>query len=260
MISKLTKIDNEQLDDNIVTILLDENMKLICLGLLLYCQFVYSEKLQLNVVTESWPPFILADDPVSGKITDNVKEILALTGLNYNVKAYSWALSYQLASSTPNTLIFSISKSAKRQSNFHWFCSLYPFIPINGYKLSSNTKDIDSIESLKKAKIGVMRNDNSHLFLRAKGFVDGVNLDISPNENVNLKKLLNKRVDVIFNAQEAIDHRLNQMGQEAIPLTKGYQLHKEQNYSNCMALQIDSDPIVIDQITKAHNQWLKSRQ
>ena len=90
---------------------------------------------ELEVVTESWPPFIISGQDVSGIDTDRVRKILNDTGINYTIKIYPWARSYYLATNKPNVLIYSIHKSKQREPLFHWYCPTHKSTQINAYKI-----------------------------------------------------------------------------------------------------------------------------
>ena len=74
----------------------------------------------LNVVTENWPPYNYQSPSgeIHGIATDNVREILALTDLSYQIRVNPWARSLHLAKTKPNTLIYSIYRSAEREPYF----------------------------------------------------------------------------------------------------------------------------------------------
>ncbi|WP_170309697.1 substrate-binding periplasmic protein [Litorilituus lipolyticus] len=225
-----------------------------------YSSFGQAKDLELEVVSESWPPFIIADKEVSGIVTDQVKEILNKSGINYHINIYPWARSYHIAITKPNVLIYSIYKTEERKPHFHWFCPIHKATPIHIYKLSTNKIDVNSLAALKKAVVGIMRGDNSHQYLLDNGFKDGINLDVSANEETNLLKLLNGRVDVVVQSEESFRYRLNNLGEKDIDFLAGLTIHKGKQAEHCMALSKGTDPQIIKQVSHSFEQWKKANQ
>jgi polar amino acid transport system substrate-binding protein len=211
---------------------------------------------ELIVVSENYPPFIINEsNEISGIVTEVVLKILAISGVDYTLAVYPWARSYRMAAGQKNTLIFSITKTQERTPYFHWFCPIYKSSPIYAYKLASNPININSLQHLKKARIGILRHDHSHEYLINKGFKDGVNLDVSATEDTNIKKLVKGRIDVVIQSKEAMLYRLNKLSFGYIPLTKGLAIYNNEPLTHCMALNLDSSPEMIDKIQRAFTLW-----
>lgn len=211
---------------------------------------------ELTVVTENYPPFITyVNSEISGIVTTAVLEILAISEIKYRLELYPWARSYQLATSNDNVLIYSIYKTPERIPHFHWFCPIYKSSPIFVYKLTSNPINITSLSALKKVKLGILRHDLSHEYLRNRGFVSGKNLDISATENISLKKLVNGRIDAVIQSSESIKYRMKELAYKHISLTKGLALFGDKPMVHCMALSLDSSPKLIDKVSHAFEQW-----
>jgi polar amino acid transport system substrate-binding protein len=221
---------------------------------------VHSNEEPLNVVTEDWPPFILKGQEVSGIVTQNIREILAYTDIKYSIDVYPWARSFHLATSNANVLIYSIYKTKQRESKFHWFCPVYKSTPIHAYKLASNKINIDSLEALKTSVVGIMRGDNSHSYFLQKGFQEGVNIDLSSNEETNLKKLIKGRVDVVIQSQESLNYRLASLGASGMNLISGLEISKGESAEHCMALSLNTEDETINKISKGFKEWHKYQQ
>lgn len=219
-----------------------------------------SNEEELKVVTEDWPPFILKGQEVSGIVTSNIREILAYTDIKYSIDVYPWARSFHLATTNPNILIYSIYRTKQRESKFHWFCPLYKSTPIHVYKLASNEINIDSLEALKTSVVGIMRGDNSHSYFLQQGFQEGVNLDISSNEETNLKKLIKGRIDVVIQSKESLNYRLGLLGSADLNLMSGLEISKGESAEHCMALSLGTKAETIKKIKKGFEQWQKNQQ
>ena len=221
---------------------------------------------QLSVVSEHWPPFIVhykndtVQEEVKGVVTENIREILALTNLDYSLNIYPWARSYHLATNKPNVLIYSIFRNEQREPQFHWFCPVYHATPIKIFKLASNNADISSLESLKGAVVGVMRGDNSYKYLSSRGFEQGVNLDVSANEEVNLLKLITGKIDAVVQSEAALRYRLAQVNASNLSIVEGLTLHSKEKTEHCMALSKNSDAQLVDKVSSAFAQWQASEE
>jgi len=226
--------------------------------LISYSSSLYAQKLQ--VVTESFPPFVVVNgSDISGIMTQKVKEILNHGKLTYSINSYPWARSFQIARHQPNTLIYSIIKSPERIPYFHWFCPIYQSSAVFAFKLSDNPIDISSIASLKQAIVGTTRHGINHEHLQKHGFDIKKNLDISATENINLKKFVNGRVDAVLQSTESINYRLTKLGFEDISITQGVAINKSKPTIHCMALNKNSDQKLKQKIAQAFNHF-KSTQ
>ena len=216
-----------------------------------------SNEIELEIVTEEWPPFIVNGQEVSGVVTKNVREILQFTDIKYSINVYPWARSYHLATSNPNILIYSIYRTKQRESQFNWLCPIYKSTPIHAYKLAKNEINIDSLEGMKKGVVGLMRGDNSYSYFLQKGFQEGVNIDSSSNEETNLKKLIKGRVDVVIQSKESLNYRLESLGAKKLNMVSGMAIGHDQSLEHCMALSLGTKTEIINKLKKGFEQWQK---
>jgi polar amino acid transport system substrate-binding protein len=217
-------------------------------------------EIELEIVTEEWPPFIVNGKEVSGVVTKNIREILKFTDIKYSINVYPWARSFHLATSTPNILIYSIYRTKQRETQFNWICPIYKSTPIHAYKLAKNEINIDSLEGMKKGIVGLMRGDNSYSYFLQKGFQEGVNVDSSSNEETNLKKLIKGRVDVVIQSKESLNYRLESLGAKELNIVSGMAIGHDQSVEHCMALSLGTKAEIIHKLRKGFEQWQKNLQ
>lgn len=233
-------------------------MKILQLIILLLLSFTSrSNEIELKVVTEEWPPFILNGKEVSGIVTKNIREILGYTDIKYSINVYPWARSLHLATTNPNILIYSIYRTKQRESKFHWLCPIYKSTPIYVYKLASNEINVDSLEAMKKGVVGLMRGDNSYNYFIEKGFQEEVNIDLSANEEANIRKLVKGRVDMIIQSKESLKYRLESLGVKEVDMVSGMTIGDDKNVEHCMALSRGTRAETIKKIRKGFMQWQK---
>lgn len=227
---------------------------------LLFISLAQGSENELEVVTEDWPPFIIKGEEVSGVVTKNIREILAKTDIKYSINIYPWARSFHLAKSNPNILIYSILRTKQREAKFNWICPIYKSTSIHAYKLTSNEININSLESIRTGVVGVMRGDHGYSFLVQEGFKEGVNLDLSSNEEINLKKLITGRVDVVIQAKESLNYRLKSIGVEGLDMVSGLVIGEGKSVEHCMALSLGTKPETINKIRKGFKLWQKDQE
>jgi polar amino acid transport system substrate-binding protein len=232
----------------------------LLIAFLLFPCLSKGSEVELKIVTEEWPPFIINSAEVSGIITKNIREILAYTDIDYSITIYPWARSLHIVSTRPNTLIYSITRTSERENKFNWICSVFNYTPIYVYKLKSNIINAHSLEALKSGVVGIMRNDHSYEYFLNEGFKVGVNIDLSANEEINLKKLIKGRVDVVIQSKESIEYRLKILGEDNIDIVSGLSLGKNEDTQHCMALSLGTNLEIIHKLRKAFKQWQEDQQ
>ncbi len=211
---------------------------------------------EIKVVTEEWAPYnYMENGEVVGVATDVVKATLAKAGIEAEIKVYPWARAYNMALEQENVLIYAIYRSEKRENLFKWIC---PANPPNDYflfKLKKRTDlIINSLEEAKKYQVGVMKDDNGHQFLLGKGFEDDKNLDITSDEDTNLRKLFGERVDFIPGAELTLAARLKKLELSFGELEKTVPMYAGEPDSSCMAFSKQTSDELVERVRAAHEQ------
>lgn len=203
-------------------------------------------------MTENWPPYNFQADngQVDGVATTVVKRVLSNAELSYSIDVFPWARSYKLAQGQPNTLIYSIFKTAEREPYFHWFCPLLPNLDMFFFALSDGqVKPIANLDASTSLKIGVVREDFPYQVLKSRGLHEGKQLYLSSSDEVNLKRLLAGEVDVVPTSIRSMKTRLDNMGLTFDKVVPVYQLLSSESTPICMAMSIDSDPEIVEKIS-----------
>ena len=184
--------------------------------IVLFAKLSFAQTPELQVVTESSPPYqIMLDGEVAGPATDKVKDILATAGISAHFNMYPWARAYKKALNEPNTLIYAIAKTDKREKLFYWLT------PVTYYKfglVKLSTRDdiqIDDIQNIKQYRFAVQREDISHEWLLNKGLKEGENFITCSDIDCSWQLLLNNNVDLIIETPELIPSMLKQYGKTA---------------------------------------------
>ncbi len=208
----------------------------------------------LKVVTEHNPPFNyqLRNDKIVGSATNKVLEVLDEAKIDFTLNIYPWARSYKMALSQPNTLIYSIFRNKQREPLFQWVCPLLPGDELYLFSLKKNDAiQLKNIEDLKKYKIGVVREGIDSVYLKSQGFKEGKELYPSSNDGINLKLLLQEKVDLIISGTPSIEKRLKNISQNLSIVRKVSFPELNKDIELCMAFSLNTPSHIVDKVRTA---------
>lgn len=148
----------------------------------------------ITVVTEEYPPYNFLDSQkrISGMATEVVEAVLKRARLDYKMALYPWARAYQLAQDAPNVLIYSIGRSAQRESLFKWVDVIAPY-DVSLYRLKSRSDiQVTQLADARRFRIGAVRDDVRAQYLKK----EGLKPDLVNDDSANVKKLATGRIDM----------------------------------------------------------------
>lgn len=168
------------------------NMRWI-IGVVLACSVAVAPAQKITVVTEEYPPFNYSEGGrITGFSTEVVEEVLKRARLEFDLGIYPWARAYQMAQEAPNVLIYSIGRNDKREALFQWVDVIAPY-DVYLFRLKSRTDiKVTDMASLRRYKVGAVRDDVRAQFLEA----EGIKADLVTDDGVNVKKLSGQRIDM----------------------------------------------------------------
>lgn len=173
---------------------------LICLFLLfVFCCQALAQQNPLRVVADERK---LLQYPHNGEAhgpsADILRLLLTEAKLESDVEFMPWSRAYKTALSEPNILLMTIIRTTERENNFHWITKVSNTV----YSFISLKQELDrSVSTLSEAKqkiTAVIRDSNSHTYLKDRGFSEDKNLYLVSNVEDAIKLLLNKKVDLVF--------------------------------------------------------------
>ncbi len=167
-------------------------IKKIFLSIICVVSLISSE---LTLMTEDYPPYNFPDknNQPTGISVDIVRQIIKHTGDKDNITILPWARSYHAVLTQKNQVLFVMTRTKQREKLFKWVGP----ITSNNWVIFAK-KDfkgtISSLEQLKDKKytIGTYKSDACETFLKNNGFE---NLSSVPDDILNVKKLINNRID-----------------------------------------------------------------
>jgi len=190
----------------------------VILLLILFSNHCFASHEKVILVTEHLPPYQIANtdsSEVTGFATDIILETLKRAELDYNLNAYPWVRTYNLALKKPNHCIFSVARLPSREDLFTW---IGPVTEKNNaviWSLKSNkhAKHIKSIEDLKRYITAVNKNDATHIGMLNLGLTENDNLYVVQHTQ-SLVKLLFERPEIDFIVADdiTIPHRAKLAG------------------------------------------------
>ncbi len=156
----------------------------------------------LKYVTEIYPPFnFIENGKLKGIAVDFLKEIWSEIGVaEQKIEVLPWARAYKMVQMKKNTVLFSTTRSAAREPLFKWAGPIKSN-PIGLIARKDSNIKVSSLADLKRYRLGTIRDDFCENVLQEKGF--NINtLDRVSKLSTNLKKLQNKRIDLVVNSVE----------------------------------------------------------
>lgn len=151
---------------------------------------------KIEIVTEEFPPAnFRKDGKITGLSTEVVEAIVKEAGIEAKIEIFPWARALLMVDEGENVAIFSMSRTAERESKYKWVGQLYEnknYV----YGLPGKDFKINSIEDLKKYQIGAVNQDVREKYFLSHGFVAGKNLESVSKHELNYSKLKSGAIDL----------------------------------------------------------------
>ncbi|MDD2649840.1 MAG: ABC transporter substrate-binding protein [Candidatus Cloacimonadales bacterium] len=157
---------------------------------------------QLTIYCEDDPPYqiINKDGSLSGLTVEVCMEIQKRVGNTDKIQVVPWARGLNEINTKPNTILFSMSRTAERNPLYKWVGPVKESVYALYVKADSKIS-INDIEEAKKLKgIGVYNQDIRDQYLTSQGFT---NLERVTDKNVNIKKVMTGRLEAFADSEES---------------------------------------------------------
>lgn len=205
---------------------------------------------ELKIFTEEMPPYNYSDEnnEATGFSTGIVKELLKRSRLGVvdgKIKVYPWARAYMILQKEKNVMLFSTTRSEEREKLFKWVGPIASRT-IWFWKLKKR-KDINvsSLDDAKQFKVGAVREFASARYMTELGF----NLDLCNSEEINFRKLLANRIDILTALELAAAYQMNKLGKSFSRLERLVKL--DDRYDYYLALNISTPDEIINSLQNA---------
>jgi polar amino acid transport system substrate-binding protein len=166
----------------------------LVLGLLAAVGALGALPVPLTLYGEEDPPLQMtgSDGKPTGLVVELVQEIERRTGATDTIELVPWTRGYEAVQTRPNLLLFSMARTAERNSLFQWIGPTLEF----SYSFIGRADSSVVIHSLEDARalkaIGVYKDDARDAFLTKQGFT---NLDRAVDNVMNVRKLMSGRIE-----------------------------------------------------------------
>ncbi|WP_159738418.1 substrate-binding periplasmic protein [Vibrio atypicus] len=162
---------------------------------------IFNAPAHANKVTiiceEGMYPFSWSEGNIArGIVVELVQAMLDEMNRTDTILIYPWSRTYKAGLTVPNTLICTMAKTKQREALFKWVGEVFSSPPVLLALKSRTDIKADSLEDLKKYRIGTHRSSFREKHLISKGFVVGENLVSENNNNINYRKLNKGRIDL----------------------------------------------------------------
>ncbi|MGI2031590.1 substrate-binding periplasmic protein [Rhizobium panacihumi] len=157
----------------------------------------------LLFTTESYPPFIVQEKAGSlrGISVDQVKDMMAGSGLDYRIEVMPWARAIALAETQAATCVFSAAKTPERLARFRWVMPLARSQSIL-VKHRHSRVEAKTLDDARAFTVGTHRSDYTETLLVKLKFPK---IDISSTFDVTLAKLLSDRIELMPMSEDVYD-------------------------------------------------------
>jgi len=206
----------------------------------------------LHIVTTEFPPYSYSVHlQLTGLATEVVNATLAKSGVQAKTcEIMPWARAYKLAQTQANTLIYSIARTPDREDRFIWIGAIAPY-QIKLYKLRAR-EDIQlrTLEDAKAYMVGGELADVKQAYLKKQGFIEGENLRLVADDELNLRMLFAGRIDLLPFNEFSLPLVADQLGLDASALEPALDM-PEISYDLYMALSKTSSNALATRLQKS---------
>ncbi len=183
--------------------------KLLTIMVVVTALQVEAEPLQIFTVDEPPSSYVDQNGELKGFAVDVVKAIQAELNDQTPIRVMPEIRVLKTASETPNVLLFGFSKTPERAEKYHMITLLLrkPWVLYAKSKFEGELTTIDDAKAV--GTIGVVRGDVRSIYLDELGFN---NTQKVAYHELNVRMLMNERVDLIFYEPLGLAYAADNMG------------------------------------------------
>lgn len=204
---------------------------------------------RLQGFTENLPPLNYEEGgQARGFSVELARLMCGEAGVGLDVQVMPWVRAMQSAAQQPASLLFSLTRTPERESQFQWVGPISPR-RVMIYRLSRRQGvQPANLQELKGLRVGVVRDSAAARQLLAEGLREE-HLELGLDDATNLRKLLVGRMDLIVLLDWAAAWHLHQHKLPMRTLTPVLPLDTSRSY--WFGLPPDTDPALIRRLQDA---------
>lgn len=147
---------------------------------------------RLYLATEAAVPHsMLEGKRVIGIGADTVREIMVRANIDHTIELLPWKRAYTAALERHDTCVFSTTRTPEREALFKWVGPIGEADWVLMGRADRKLK-LSTLDDARRYRIGTYNGDARDLYLRARGF----EVDPAPNDLINPRKLMARRIDL----------------------------------------------------------------
>jgi len=217
------------------------------------------DKISLTIYSELWPPFQHYENGIfTGTATRQVKSSLDQVNWPYRIEVVPWARALASVKANKNSLIFSISRTKQRESDFFWIARLG--IVKTKILVASNRKDIiiNKLEDIKNYRLILKRHEASSEYFYDLGFHPKNDIIYVNNSEQALELLQIGRADIYPITESNFTPTLNKTKLKNEQFNFVFDLI-DLNFELYIAANINSDPMVVKRLKQLFIDYPESK-
>ena len=167
----------------------------------------------LTLYTEEQPPvnYIDVNGDVSGRSTAMAREIMKRTGISAPIYLLNWTTGYNIVLTTPNTAIFSTTRTHQRDAMFKWVGPIAT-VEYSFFGRDDFTIPIKNLADVRKAgPVAVVGNTGRHQTLQSSNIN---NLLICEDDKACVEALLSGKAALWFGTKDMYAQNAKRLNQE----------------------------------------------
>lgn len=204
---------------------------------------------KITIMTEEYPPYNLTQNGklkgLSVEILDLMLQKVGSKQTSKNVKVLPWARSYSMVQLKKDTMLFSMFRTEQRDKLFKWVGPIDSSVTALIARKDKKIK-INSVEDIKKYKIGTVKDDIGELALKELGVVKTDSISGTNSIEKSIRKLDRGRIDLFSYMYEPKSWKID--GFDPKNYENVYTLQKKDLY---YAFHIETDDKVIQTLQTA---------
>jgi len=186
------------------------DIKKILAGLLVVANIANAG--DIKPITEEWAPYQMKiDGMLTGISVDIVREIQKRIGNKQKIKIFPWNRGYNMTLKRQGYALFTAARTKDREKLFKWVGPLTQ-LKLVMFKLKLNKTIYKTAQDMKNAKsIAVTKNDAAQQILASQGYKN-LQIKTGGSNQINLKKILNKKAELWPTGYYGGYYRIKQLG------------------------------------------------
>ncbi len=177
--------------------------------------FAETENNEVRFITEGFAPYQIVDNSghlVGGFSYALIKSLTERVAIQAKFEVMPWARAYKTVLSEPNTFLFSVIRSRKREGRFLWVGKIKQ-VHFHFYGLADLTPiDPSKPESLFLHTVAAVRGSIELEFLKQMGFRAGKNLIVTENYDAAWRMLKINRAQLVYGDEFEVESVANLFG------------------------------------------------